>query len=200
MLTLINPPFVSLWRPNLGLSLLKAQLRRDGHPCRIDYADHALALRLGRQHYGLIEADHGAMMGEWLFSGFVRANGQWNLDYPEWLLRRGTPPAQVETLQRWVRELPDYLAAVVDRVLADQPTVVGCSSTFQQNNASLAILKEIKRRRPSVVTVMGGANLEGELGVPIVSRYPWVDYVVSGEAEGCISRGSIPVFMRPPCP
>ncbi|MBT9583109.1 RiPP maturation radical SAM C-methyltransferase [bacterium] len=188
MFLLVNPPFASLYRPNLGLSLLKAKLLRDGHRSQIFYADHLLAAHFKIDDYDWVHTDYEALTGEWLFSGFVRAGGNWDEGYPELMLRRGTYTAgQIERLRRALEPLARYLDQVVDEILARQPEVVGCSSTFQQNNAALAILKEVKRRAPNVVTVIGGANLEGELGEP-VARFPWVDYVVSGEADGCISR------------
>lgn len=186
MFLLVNPPFASLHRPNLGLSLLKACLLRDGHTGEVFYADHRLADHFRLNDYDWVHADYEALTGEWLFSGFVRAD--WDERYLELMRRRGTYSLDQTARLRQARgPLALYLRDVVEEILARRPVVVGCSSTFQQNNAALAILKQVKQRAPEVVTVMGGANLEGELGEP-VARFPWIDYVVSGEAEGSISR------------
>ena len=187
MIVLVNPPFVSLARPNLGLSLLKGQLQRDGHECRILYADHRLAARVGVENYGWVHRDYEALTGEWLFSGLVRASRQWDFGYLELQSRRNYKARELELLRSALDLLPAYLEEVCAEILAFNPKVVGCSSTFQQNNAALAILRRLKELRPDVVSLMGGANLEGALAEPI-ENFPWVDYVVSGEAEGCISR------------
>lgn len=187
MFVLINPPFVSLHRPNLGLSLLKAQLKRDGHPVTLYYADHLLARQVGVDEYSWVHRDNEALIGEWLFSGFVRGDDSWDSRFLQFLRDRGVSAADVEAVERSCGLLGGYLEQVAAEVLALEPRVVGCSSTFQQNNAALAILRAVKARAPQVVTVMGGANLEGEPG-EAASLYPWIDFVVSGEAEGCISR------------
>ena len=187
MILLVNPPFVSLGRPNLGLSLLKGQLLRDGHECRILYADHRLAALVGVDDYSWVHRDYEALTGEWLFSGFVRPSRQWDLGYLELQVRRNYKPRELDLLRAALDLLPAYLEEVCAEILAQNPTVVGCSSTFQQNNAALAILRLLKEKRPQLVTLMGGANLEGALAEPM-ENFPWVDYVVSGEGEGCISR------------
>ncbi|MFN8609049.1 MAG: RiPP maturation radical SAM C-methyltransferase [Vulcanimicrobiota bacterium] len=184
MFLLVNPPFVSLNRPNLGLSLLKGQLRRDGHECRILYADHRLAARVGVENYSRVHSDYEALTGEWLFSGLVRTSRQWDDRY---LTSQGFASGDADLLRAARELLPAYLEEVCAEILSFEPKVVGCSSTFQQNNAALAILRRLKELRPALVTLMGGANLEGDLAEP-TENFPWVDYVVSGEGEGCISR------------
>ena len=46
--------------------------------------------------------------------------------------------------------------------------VVGFSSTFQQNTASFALARRLKQRYPGIVTVFGGANFDGEMGLELV--------------------------------
>lgn len=183
MFVLVNPPFVELWRPNLGLALLKATLRDAGHPCTVFHAEHRLAALMGLESYTQIHSNHGAMLGEWLFSGFVRRSGRWDSRFLDWV----PDLAHRRALRQWCTRLSTYLDEVATHILSLNPKVVGCSSTFQQNNASLALLRRIKEQRPSVVTVMGGANLEGELGEPLLG-FPWLDFIVSGEAEDSVAR------------
>ncbi|HKY04266.1 MAG TPA: RiPP maturation radical SAM C-methyltransferase, partial [Blastocatellia bacterium] len=49
--------------------------------------------------------------------------------------------------------------------------------------ASLALLKRVRELSPETVLLMGGANCEGEMGVETLRAFPWVDCVVSGEAD-----------------
>ena len=72
------------------------------------------------------------------------------------------------------------------RVLATGARVVGCTSTFEQHVASLALLRRIRELDPGVVTMLGGANCETVMGATTHRCFPWVDYVVSGEADGII--------------
>src|SRR5207253_3689489 len=74
------------------------------------------------------------------------------------------------------------------RVLATGARVVGCTSTFEQHVASLALLRRIRELDPEVVTMLGGANCETVMGQTTHRCFPWVDFVVSGEADGLISE------------
>src|SRR5262249_14390972 len=87
-------------------------------------------------------------------------------------------------------------------ILDFDPTVVGCSTMFQQTAASVAMLKSVKRLRPEIVTVLGGANCEGEMAAGILSLDAGIDFVFSGESDA-----SFPKFLqvlasgsRPPGP
>ena len=75
----------------------------------------------------------------------------------------------------------------LDHCLATVPwsdyRVVGFTSTFEQNIASLALAKRIKQNYPKISIVFGGANWEAEMGHELHRKFPFVDYVCSGEAE-----------------
>ncbi len=47
----------------------------------------------------------------------------------------------------------------------------------------MALLRYIKRARPDIITMMGGANCEGIMGHATHRFFSWIDYVVSGEAD-----------------
>lgn len=185
MFVLIHPPFAALERPNLGLSLLKSCLTREGIPARVYYANHDLAVDFGINDYNATHFDAEAMLGDWLFSGLFRKDG-WDWSFLEWLQNKGYRKDLIAALGQATRQLPAYVEKITLNILAWGPTVVGCSSTFQQNAASLALLRSLKSHRSELPTVMGGANLQGEMGKPILS-FPWVDYVVVGEAEDCVA-------------
>jgi ribosomal peptide maturation radical SAM protein 1 len=73
------------------------------------------------------------------------------------------------------------------RVLATGARVVGCTSTFEQHVASLALLRRVRELAPGVVTMLGGANCETVMGEATHRCFEWVDYVVSGEADGIVA-------------
>ncbi len=80
-------------------------------------------------------------------------------------------------------QVEGFLEEALEEVLALRPRVVGCTSTFQQHCATLAFTRRLKERAPEIVTVVGGANCEAEMGVTTLLEFPWLDYVVSGEAD-----------------
>ena len=75
-----------------------------------------------------------------------------------------------------------------DSILADKPTIVGLTTTFQQNVASLALAKELRRRMPAeeLTILFGGGNCEADMGRALADHFPFIDHVVSGEAEEVI--------------
>jgi len=85
---------------------------------------------------------------------------------------------------RQMEELAGLWADGVAELVAqlDYP-VVGCTSTFEQTNAGLALLGRLKRLRPERVTLMGGANCAGAMAEGIASIGSYVDHVFSGEAD-----------------
>jgi ribosomal peptide maturation radical SAM protein 1 len=82
--------------------------------------------------------------------------------------------------------IPGFIDATARRVLATGARIVGCTSVFEQHAASLALLRRIRELDPAVVTMIGGANCETSMGLATHRNFPWVDYVVSGEADGLI--------------
>ncbi|MCP4217736.1 MAG: RiPP maturation radical SAM protein 1, partial [bacterium] len=81
------------------------------------------------------------------------------------------------------KQAGEFIDAEAERILENNPRIVGCGSTFQEHCASLALLRRIRQLAPDVITMMGGANCEDTLGVVTHKRFTWVDYVVSGEAD-----------------
>jgi len=61
--------------------------------------------------------------------------------------------------------------------------IVGCTCCSAQINASVFLLNEIKKRFPHIVTIIGGANCEGEMAEGMALLSPCIDYVFSGEGE-----------------
>jgi ribosomal peptide maturation radical SAM protein 1 len=54
--------------------------------------------------------------------------------------------------------------------------------------ASLALLRRVRELDPGVITMLGGANCETVMGEATHRCFPWVDYVVSGEADGLVTE------------
>jgi magnesium-protoporphyrin IX monomethyl ester (oxidative) cyclase len=54
--------------------------------------------------------------------------------------------------------------------------------------ASLALLRRVRELDPGVITMLGGANCETVMGEATHRCFGWVDYVVSGEADGLVTE------------
>lgn len=184
-------PFADVQRPSIALGLLKAALARAYIESEVVYGNFHFAESIGLVAYDAMQSaptDH--LIGEWCFSDLlfpdVPQNDEEYLNLVLEVRCQGFPPELNERkdLMRWVRaQAADYVLWLARKIVARAPRIVGCSSVFQQHCASLAILKQVRQLSPDTVLVMGGANCEGEMGRQTLKSFPWVDCVVSGEAD-----------------
>jgi ribosomal peptide maturation radical SAM protein 1 len=75
------------------------------------------------------------------------------------------------------------LQQCLDEVLQEAPKIVGFTTMFSQNAASLALATILKQSDPTVKVVFGGANCQAEMGAALFRCYPCIDAVVRGEAD-----------------
>jgi ribosomal peptide maturation radical SAM protein 1 len=184
---LVSMPWHALERPSLGLSLLRAALERDEHHCDVRYLGFDFADSIGVDDYVWVHGGlpYTAFAGDWLFTQALYGErpgaddrylaevwlGQWGRTMPEWdrLLR----------IRRRVEPFLDHCA----RLPWEDYEVVGFTSTFEQNIASLALARRVAEAHPGVVIAFGGANWEGEMGLALHRRFDFVDVAASGEAD-----------------
>jgi ribosomal peptide maturation radical SAM protein 1 len=79
--------------------------------------------------------------------------------------------------------VPGFVAQCVSELLALQPRIVGFTTTFSQNLASLLLASQLKRAAPHVHIVFGGANCEGPMGAALLRSFDFIDVVVRGPGE-----------------
>jgi len=77
---------------------------------------------------------------------------------------------------------PASPVAVVERILAKQPDIVGFSCTTSSFMEGYRVAELLKQRRPDIFTVVGGAHA-CTIGAPLLDSYPAIDYLVIGEGE-----------------
>lgn len=191
---LVNPPLVDVFRPSISLGILKAILERAGFSVATCYANMWYAEHVGAVAYKFLSrANPEDALGDWLFgkAAFPDFEPDHDQFFNELFRARPDFVASDEGERRtWLLAqravATDFIEAVVDRLLAQKPRIVGCTSTFNQHGAALAILQRVRARDPSIVTLLGGANCEGKMGRATHRNFPWVDYVVSGEAEDLV--------------
>ncbi len=191
---LIVPPFSGLERPSLAMHVLQACARDAGFSTSVFYANLSYAQWIGEQGYlSVCAMPPGWFIGERLFSRLAydlpplgNDRGQHVADELRRLKHQGSiggPPlvlrelhAMEATAERWLRWLAPAL-------LSTLPAVVGCTSSFEQTAAGIALLRALKQQRPDVLTVIGGANCEDAMGEGMAALSPYLDVVFSGESE-----------------
>ncbi len=191
---IVSMPFMEVDRPSIQLGLLKAIGEAHGLPVRTLHANLDFAARIGIDYYQLLAEHRGRLVGDWLFS--VEAFGDAAPDPDGELLDEFAAelsylddagvPVRERLLAMRKHDVPAYLDALIDEFAGAR--VVGFSSTFQQNTASFALARRLKQRYPDILTVFGGANFDGEMGVELVRSIDCIDYAVIGEADTAFPR------------
>lgn len=185
---LVNMPFSSAKYPSIQLGTLSALLKARGVAVDCHHLNVRFAHHIGPALYEAI-CDKRALFGEWLFSYLLFRDNPKRAEYPrvfkpvfEQLAQAtGKPMGFFQTLAD--RVAPEFLTWAMATIDWGQYQLVGFTSTFDQNVASLTMAKLIKDLHPSVKIAFGGANYDGEMGQEYFRAFPFIDYVVVGEGE-----------------
>lgn len=185
---LVSMPYAALDRPALGLGLLQARLREMGFRCDSRYLGFEFADFIGLEEYLWVwgELPYTAFAGDWTFTeALYGSRPQADAEYVRRVLR-GEWRLDEAAIARLLR-VRAYSEPYLNHCMATLPwqgyDVVGFTSTFEQNLASLAMARRVKTVWPRLTIVFGGANWEGEMGWELHRRFRFVDFVCSGEAD-----------------
>jgi ribosomal peptide maturation radical SAM protein 1 len=187
---LLELPFRTIDQPNIGLSLIKQGILARGRQCEIRYANLEFAKAVGEDLYTTI-SEHlpqEYLVGEVVFAPFV-----WdcNVTLEAVVAMRGgrtenratcIPPYIDGLMPELQAAARTFIDTIVEQTIETGATVVGLSTTFFRL-PSLAVARALKARASDLTVVLGGANCEGEMGLATVRNFPYVDYVLQGEAE-----------------
>jgi len=196
-------PFSPVEWPSIGIGVLVSATQEAGFDTKADYFSIRFATRIGVPLYSfcmkMLFAE--SLFGEWVFSnaafeGFQIPYEQYPVDaiMENEIFQKlaDEAPEGDKAFQKKFKDLPgiakEFTEASAQELVMQEPKIVGCSTNFQQYTASLALLRRLKELDPGIVTLLGGANCEAELGYITVKNFPWVDFVVSGEADSLIPR------------
>jgi ribosomal peptide maturation radical SAM protein 1 len=200
-------PFVPSNMPALGISSLVAVLTRAGIGSDVRYLNLAYGEQLGWKFYNYLTDNlpTSFLPGDIVFSRALWGDRAPDLaSYEErvvqWI-RQAAAGGEVglqallaewerhaEVLRAAFEESPRIVSEWADEVLDGRPRVLGFTSTFQQSAAALALAQEVRRRvsPEEVAIIFGGANCEGDMGRALADNFPFIDAVVSSEAENVI--------------
>ena len=194
-LCLATMPWLAVDTPSLSVGLLRRLVDRECPSFEVSeyhgglrWVGHLLEATGGEltpnDYTRLGDEGLGDGLGDWVFAGALYGDPQWRLAE----LR--------DHAQRWVFDLAlaermrefagDFVTTAATEILNQEPDVVGFTTTFMQTVPSLAVARELKRRRPGLRILLGGANCEGPMGHALHRNHPFVDYVVRGEGEAAL--------------
>jgi ribosomal peptide maturation radical SAM protein 1 len=185
---LVNMPFSSSKYPSIQLGTLASVLKSHSIGVKTHHLYLSFAYQLGVPLYEVLCEKRG-LLGEWLFSHLLFRDNPKNGEYPstfkpifeEVHRETGCTPSYLMGLK--TQGAPQFLTRMLTEIDWGQYQIVGFTSTFDQNVASLTMAKLIKDLYPAVNIVFGGANFDGEMGLEHLRAFPWIDYVIVGEGE-----------------
>jgi len=185
---LVNMPFSFSKYPSIQLGTLSALLKSQGIPVDCHHLNVRFAHKIGVPLYEMI-CEKRALFGEWLFSYLLFRDNPKRAEYPgvfkpvfeQIAQQSGQPTGYFEEMA--TRVAPQFLTWALTSIDWGQYKLVGFTSTFDQNVASLSMAKLIKDLYPDVTIVFGGANYDGEMGMEYFRAFPFIDHVVIGEGE-----------------
>jgi ribosomal peptide maturation radical SAM protein 1 len=197
---LVLMPFGPLFKPSLALSLLKSALKPAGITAAIAYFNLSFGKIIGHSDYietAESEAFRRSLFGEWIFSSALHEEEDPAEAYLNDVLSqidsgnrhsisdqfRPRTKSFLRKARRLQTAANHFIEACLEEVIRRSPRIVGFSSSFHQHAASLALAKRIKRSSPRTAIIFGGANCDGVMGAETLRQFPFIDVVVSGEAD-----------------
>ena len=166
---IIIPPFAGINRPSLGVHLLQASAEVSGFRVKVFYANLALAQVIGETNYEAInQLPTGVLLGERFFS--AAAYGLPPLGRNASIIEEALSTCNIsdkvdlspQTLHALETRIHDWVEMIAKEIAQCDFPVFGCSTTFEQTSASIAILNRIKIASPNKIVILGGANAENE--------------------------------------
>jgi ribosomal peptide maturation radical SAM protein 1 len=186
-------PLSSAHYPSLALGLLKPAVAALGLRCDVRYFSLDYLDEIGAEAFERLDdtAYYTALVGEWVFAGAAHgeeaAADSGALRYLTEVLEAEFPDhysaALLLTLLEARRGAPAFIERCVASVDWTRVAVLGVSTSFQQNMASLAFARRVKERHPHILVAFGGANCQGDMGVELHRRYPFIDAICLGEGD-----------------
>jgi len=205
---LIVPPFQALKYPSLGVHLLQACGRKAGFRVQVLYANILLASLMGEEAYAKIcDAPWESFAGERFFARCAfglpplgrRAGRMFESDWAigpnkDWGVAPdgdddgGVKRITLPELRRLEKYAEGFVHSVAGAASERAYRIVGCTTTFEQTAASVALLNRIKALNKGTITILGGANCEGEMARGVASLPSSIDYIFSGESEATFAE------------
>lgn len=190
---LISMPWHQIKTPSIQLGILKAVL--DRHQIQTECKTYSLAfmeylasiaLPFSYDEYNEVgDTCFGLGLGDWIFAvpPFRTCNIADDTKYVDFLRGQGVRETMIQKAFQVRAAVPAFLRQCVQDIVRAQPRIVGFTSMFSQNAASLGLARMLKTAMPDVKIAIGGANCQGVMGAALFRCFPQVDAVVRGDGE-----------------
>jgi len=167
---LVNMPFGFHVYPSIQLGTLSTLLKTHGHEVKSFYLNLHFAHQIDLEVYNKL-CEERFLIGEWLFSHMLFGESKGNKEYADHFKSHlqnisrkiNRPESFLHDLK--TKMVPEFLNWAVETINWGEYGVVGFTSTFNQNLASVTLAKLIKEKYPSIKIMFGGSNFDSEMGL-----------------------------------
>ncbi len=186
---LVSMPTLSGRYPSFQLGLLKPTLERAGVPAQAFSLYMYFGTFVGwRLHEALSEV-WPSMVGEWLwaraaFGGFADDEAYFKTFERNFETIGRMGGCTIDDVRR-VRDevVPEFLDFCVNSVDWSRFGLIGFTVLFQQNLASIAFARALKKRWPDIPIIMGGGTFEDDIAEEFLRHVPEIDMIHCGDAD-----------------
>ncbi|MCP4132195.1 MAG: RiPP maturation radical SAM protein 1 [bacterium] len=196
-LALICMPTVPLHIPSLGLAQIQSVIRNtfpDDILCDIHHLHHDFARLTGIPFYRVMVDELNSGLGDWFFRQLAFPEEKDNsAEYFKYYFTGEDGP--VRSFRSAILEKRELLDDIFDEMIQAhnllKADIVGFTSLFYQNGASIAMARKLKSMKKNIITLIGGANAGYPMGPELIKNTGSVDFAFSGPA-----LESLPLFLR----
>lgn len=183
-------PFCPTRAPSSGISLLKEELKGNGFSTYNFYFNLKFLKMLGLHLHDRVSGDDGILhrlageiiFSEYLFGKFAELYNSIHSILRDTKDSRDVARIVIDEIERAKAIVPKFIAECADEIVSRQPKLVGFSVSYYQTCSSLLLAKKIKEK-VNVPIIFGGSCCEAEMGRSLLSHFPQVDYVCSGDGD-----------------
>ena len=180
---LINMPFADVETPSLALGLFKAIFNRMGIPCNVLDLNVFFAEMVGWKSYTMLTKLTSPYAGEQMFSQSLFGNGTpSDTKYYNDVINP-ISPGLVNRLRMMKKSVEPFFKISLERIRWQDFHIIGFTTMFEQNLASLSLAYRVKCAYPDKIIVFGGSNCEDVMGLTLHKCFPFIDFLFSGEAD-----------------
>lgn len=207
-LLLVDMPFSLPECPAFGLTQIQMHLKEKfGNRVEIDilYLNHRFYSELGEEFFRIVNADFynfykyesnkfmwvdnleksglevvyfNGGLGDWFFRHIAFPDIEDNT--PQFFASTNFDDSFQAFLLQKRADLNRYMDGLIHEFGIDQADMLGFTSRFQQQVASIAMAQKVKQNHEDIITVLGGPNCEPPAGAELAKHLKSIDYVLSG--------------------
>lgn len=183
--TLLSMPWAIFNRPSIQLAVLQAYLQKHIKDVAVQslhpYLD--VANLVGLDSYRIIAETPWA--AEALYCGLLFPERR---DKAETVFYDTIPKSCPAQYRELLQQLKLQMKSWLQNQSLEKSKLIGLSVCFSQLPASLYAASCIKKRHPHIPLVFGGSTCTPSLGKSLITLFPFLDYVITGEGEQALTN------------